>query len=102
MAKGFFKKLALFSTIVGAAAVGGIAIYNKYKASTEDFDDDFLDFDDDDDDDDDFASANDSSEEEDSSVKVNVNIDSDNFVDEEEKEEDDDANDDVEEIKDED
>ncbi|MBQ5474258.1 MAG: hypothetical protein IIT65_06070, partial [Lachnospiraceae bacterium] len=48
MAKGFFKKAIIFTTIVGAAAAGGMALYNKYKASSEDFDDDFLDFDDDD------------------------------------------------------
>jgi hypothetical protein len=54
MAKKLGKAL-LFTALAGAAVAGGMAIYNKYKASTDDFDDDFLDFDDEDDDlDDDF------------------------------------------------
>lgn len=60
MAKKLGKAL-LFTAVAGAIAAGGVALYNKYKASTDDFDDDFLDFDDEDDDfddDDDFV-AND-------------------------------------------
>lgn len=53
MAKKFGKAL-FFTAIAGAIAAGGVAIYNKYKASTDDYDDDFLDFDDEDDDLDDF------------------------------------------------
>ena len=43
-----FGKAVLFTATLAAIAAGGMAIYNKYKASTDDFDDDFLDFDDDD------------------------------------------------------
>lgn len=46
-------KVLLLSALVGSAVAGGMALYNKYKASSDDFDDDFLDFDDDDFDDDD-------------------------------------------------
>ena len=49
MAKKLGKAL-IFTALAGAAAAGGMALYNKYKASTDDFDDDFLDFDDEDDD----------------------------------------------------
>lgn len=49
MAKKLGKALIL-TALAGAAAAGGMALYNKYKASTDDFDDDFLDFDDEDDD----------------------------------------------------
>lgn len=54
MAKKLGKAL-IFTAVAGAVVAGGMAVYNKYKASTDDFDDDFLDFDDEDDDfDDDF------------------------------------------------
>lgn len=49
MAKKFGKAL-IFTAVAGAIAAGGVALYNKYKASSDDFDDDSLDFDDEDDD----------------------------------------------------
>lgn len=49
MAKKFGKAL-IFTAVAGAIAVGGVALYNKYKASSDDFDDDSLDFDDEDED----------------------------------------------------
>ena len=49
MAKKLGKAL-IFTALAGAAAAGGMALYNKYKASTDNFDDDFLDFDDEDED----------------------------------------------------
>lgn len=49
MAKKLGKAL-IFTALASAAAAGGMALYNKYKASTDDFDDDFLDFDDEEDD----------------------------------------------------
>lgn len=59
---------ALFLTTAAAAiAAGGLAIYNKYKASTDDFDDDYLDFDDEDLDDLDFEDEEDIEDEEDDS-----------------------------------
>lgn len=90
MAKKFGKAL-FFTAIAGAIAAGGMAIYNKYKASTDDYDDDFLDFDDEDEDLDDLddeetdsASDNDSKDREyvsiprenasDDEAKVNVNV----------------------------
>ncbi|MBQ3546339.1 MAG: hypothetical protein IJA34_15350 [Lachnospiraceae bacterium] len=99
MAKKLGKAL-LFTALAGAAVAGGIAIYNKYKASTDDFDDDFLDFDDEDDDfDDDFDNdfldnknereyvsipRDDKSEEASDDFKVNVDVKiADTFVDEE-------------------
>ena len=35
-----FGKAVLFTATLAAIAAGGMAIYNKYKASTDDFDDD--------------------------------------------------------------
>ena len=101
MAKGFFKKAIIFTTIVGAAAAGGMALYNKYKASSEDFDDDFLDFDDDDSDEsneDGYVSFNKAKDEpvevvKDNGVKVNVNIDTSDFKDEDFDNDEDDTND---------
>lgn len=49
MAKKIGKAL-IFTAVAGAIAAGGVALYNKYKASTDDFDDDCLDFDDEDED----------------------------------------------------
>lgn len=49
MAKIFGKAL-IFTAVAGAIAAGGVALYNKYKASSDDFDDDSLDFDDEDED----------------------------------------------------
>lgn len=60
MAKKLGKAL-LFTAVAGAIAAGGVALYNKYKASTDDFDDDFLDFDDEDDDFDDYTDDSDDS-----------------------------------------
>ncbi len=62
-----FGKAVLFTATLAAIAAGGMAIYNKYKASTDDFDDDFLDFDDDDDDFDDLDDFDDDDEAEDTS-----------------------------------
>lgn len=52
MAKKKIGKVLLCSALIGSAVAGGMALYRKYKASSDDFDDDFLDFDDDFDDDD--------------------------------------------------
>ena len=53
MAKKKFGKVLLCSALIGSAVAGGMALYNKYKSSNDDLDDDdFLDFDDDFDDDD--------------------------------------------------
>ena len=99
MAKKLGKAL-LFTALAGAAVAGGMAIYNKYKASTDDFDDDFLDFDDEDDDldddfDDDFLDdknereyvtipRDDKAENESEDFKVNVDVKiADTFVDDE-------------------
>ncbi|MDD6293912.1 MAG: hypothetical protein PUA71_08895 [Eubacteriales bacterium] len=49
MAKKFGKAL-IFTAVASAIAAGGVALYNKYKASSDDFDDDSLDFDDEDED----------------------------------------------------
>lgn len=52
------KKLGKFlvcSALIGTAVAGGVALYNKFKASNDDFDDDSFDFDDFDDDFDDEA-----------------------------------------------
>lgn len=55
MAKKKFGKVLLCSALIGSAVAGGMALYNKYKSSNDDLDDDdFLDFDDDDFDDDEF------------------------------------------------
>lgn len=52
MAKKKFGKVLLCSALIGSAVAGGMALYNKYKSSNDDLDDDdFLDFDDDFDDD---------------------------------------------------
>ena len=64
------KKLGKFiaaTAVIGTAVAGGIALYNKYKASQEDLDDDFIDFDDDFDDDidDDIDTSFDDDDEED-------------------------------------
>ncbi len=48
-------KVLLCTALIGSAVAGGMALYNKYKASDDDFDDDSFDFDDDDDDFDDVA-----------------------------------------------
>ncbi len=61
MAKKLGKAL-LFTAVASAVVAGGMAIYNKYKASTDDFDDDFLDFDDEDDDFDDDSSDEEASD----------------------------------------
>lgn len=104
MAKKLGKAL-IFTAIAGAVVAGGMAIYNKYKASTDDFDDDFLDFDDEDDDlDDDFDDDFDDEKSEreyvsiprdnktdDSSDEYKVNVDvkiADTFVDDLDDEED--------------
>lgn len=48
MAKKKFGKVLLCSALIGSAVAGGMALYNKYKSSNDDLDDDdFLDFDDD-------------------------------------------------------
>lgn len=88
MAKKLGKAL-IFTAVAGAIAAGGVALYNKYKASTDDFDDDFLDFDDEDDDfDDDLDDTSDdnagrgyvsipredAAEEKDDDYKVNVDV----------------------------
>lgn len=52
MAKKKFGKVLFCSALIGSAVAGGMALYRKYKASSDDFDDDFLDFDDDFDDED--------------------------------------------------
>lgn len=62
MAKKKIGKVLLCSAIIGSAVAGGMALYRKYKASSDDFDDDFLDFDDDDFDDEDFDDFNSSYE----------------------------------------
>lgn len=96
MAKKIGKAL-IFTAVVSTLAAGGIALYNKYKASTDDFDDDFLDFDDDDDDDDDDISsereyvsiprdekaAEDDTDDDEIKVNVDVKIDG-TFTDDEE------------------
>lgn len=61
------KKLGKFiaaTAVIGTAVAGGIALYNKYKASQEDLDDDFIDFDDDFDDDIDTSFDDDDEEDE--------------------------------------
>ncbi len=58
MAKKLGKAL-IFTAVAGAIAAGGIALYNKYKAGADDFDDDFLDFDDEDEDFDDESDEDD-------------------------------------------
>ncbi len=58
MAKNKFGKVLFCSALIGSAVAGGMALYRKYKASSDDFDDDFLDFDDDGFDDDDFDDFN--------------------------------------------
>lgn len=68
------KKLGKFiaaTAVIGTAVAGGIALYNKYKASQEDLDDDFIDFDDDFDDDinDDIDTSFDDDDEEDEEAK---------------------------------
>ena len=66
---------ALFFTAAAAAiTAGGMAIYNKYKASTDDFDDDFLDFDDEDEDLDDLDFDDDEDTKEDNSGREYVSI----------------------------
>lgn len=52
-------KVLLCTALIGSAVAGGMALYNKYKASGDDFDDDSFDFDDDDDDFDDIAEEED-------------------------------------------
>lgn len=52
MAKKLGKAL-IFTAVAGAIAAGGIALYNKYKANVDDFDDSFPNIDDEDDIDDD-------------------------------------------------
>ena len=84
MAKKFGKAL-IFTAVAGAIAAGGVALYNKYKASSDDFDDDSLDFDDEDEDfDEDDVKSSDreyvsiprdnSKEEAASDYKVNVDV----------------------------
>ena len=88
MAKKFGKAL-IFTAVAGAIAAGGVALYNKYKASSDDFDDDSLDFDDEDEDFDDDTDEDDvkssdreyvsiprdnSKEEAASDYKVNVDV----------------------------
>lgn len=97
MAKKFGKAL-MFTAVASAIVAGGVALYNKYKASTDDFDDDFLDFDDEDDDLDDDVDLDDDSSDiqsgreyvsipredksSDDEVKVNVDVKiADTFVD---------------------
>lgn len=53
-------KVLLCTALIGSAVAGGMALYNKYKASDDDFDDDSFDFDDEDDDFDDIAYEEDS------------------------------------------
>lgn len=53
-------KLLLCTALIGSAVAGGMALYNKYKASSDDFDDDLDNFDFDDFDDDDFDDEDDS------------------------------------------
>lgn len=106
MAKKIGKAL-IFTAVAGAIAAGGVALYNKYKASTDDFDDDFLDFDDEDEDFDDDSSSDreyvsiprdnetddlkseTSDKETNSDYKVNVNIDTSGFSMEEDNDYDD-------------
>ncbi|MCI8668853.1 MAG: hypothetical protein HFI34_04915 [Lachnospiraceae bacterium] len=52
-------KVLLCTALIGSAVAGGMALYNKYKSSGDDFDDDSFDFDDDDDDFDDIADEED-------------------------------------------
>lgn len=74
MAKKFGKAL-IFTAVAGAIAAGGVALYNKYKASSDDFDDDSLDFDDEDEDfdddteDDDFDTEDDDFDTDEDDVK---------------------------------
>lgn len=80
MAKKFGKAL-IFTAVAGAIAAGGVALYNKYKASSDDFDDDSLDFDDEDDDFDDDTEDDDFDTDEDdvkSSEREYVSIPRDN------------------------
>ncbi len=65
MAKKLGKFLA-FTAIVGAAVAGGVALFKKYKETSDDFDDDFSDFDDDDFDDD-FSDEDDEADDSESS-----------------------------------
>ena len=101
-------KIVLLTALASAAAAGGIALYNKYKASSDDFDDDFLDFDDEDEDDDFDAVLDDTAREyvsipressdkgnddgvvksDNYNVNVDVSIDTSNFKDEDETEDD--------------
>ena len=46
-----FGKILLLGAVAASAVAGGVALFNKYKASSDDFDDDFLDYDDFDDED---------------------------------------------------
>lgn len=80
MAKKFGKAL-IFTAVAGAIAAGGVALYNKYKASSDDFDDDSLDFDDEDEDFDDDTEDDDFDTDEDdvkSSEREYVSIPRDN------------------------
>ncbi len=84
MAKKFGKAL-IFTAVAGAIAAGGVALYNKYKASSDDFDDDSLDFDDEDEDFDDDTEDDDFDTDEDdvkSSDREYVSIPRDNFKEE--------------------
>lgn len=91
-------KALVLTALAGAAAIGGIALYSKYKASTEDFDDDFLDFDDENEDADEVVPSGDNrgyvtiprdSEEtaksDESKVSVDVTIDTSNFKDDDDE-----------------
>lgn len=110
-----FGKIVLLTALASAAAAGGIALYNKYKASSEDFDDDFLDFDDEEDEDFDSTlddtgreyvsipreAANDTSEDsvvknDNYNVNVDVSIDTSNFKEDEEDEKKEEEKDDTE------
>lgn len=80
MAKKFGKAL-IFTAVAGAIVAGGVALYNKYKASSDDFDDDSLDFDDEDEDFDDDTDEDDFDTDEDdvkSSDREYVSIPRDN------------------------
>lgn len=69
-----FGKAVVFTAVAAAVAAGGMAIYNKYKVSSDDFDDDdLLDFDDDDDDDFDDLDLDDDEDEDEEEVKTEDN-----------------------------
>ena len=75
-----FGKAVVFTAVAAAVAAGGMAIYNKYKASSDDFDD--LDLDDDEDEDEEEVKTEDNNRDyvtipkdtESDAPKVNLNV----------------------------